>query len=114
MNFEYTKEKKSEILILYLKGELIDKSQSTSFMNEIEAIVAAGENKFVLDLSELAYMNSSGLNVIINVLTKSRKAGGDVAIANVTKKVKQLLVITKLSSIFNLSESVEDAINKLK
>ena len=113
MNFEYTKEKTSGILVLHLKGELIDKNQSVGFMDEIEKIIAGGENKFVLDLAGLAYMNSSGLNVIINVLTKSRKAGGDVAVASVTAKVKQLLVITKLSSIFNLSETVAEGIKIL-
>ena len=114
MNFKYTKEKKSGALIMHLEGDLIDKDQSTGFMGEVDATIAGGDNKFVLDLAKLTYMNSSGLNVIINVLTKSRKTGGDVAIANVTKKVKQLLVITKLNSILNVSDSVEDAIAKLQ
>ena len=57
-------------------------------------------------------MNSSGLNVMINVLTKSRKAGGEVAIANVTKKIKELLIITKLNSFFNVSESIDEAFAK--
>lgn len=113
MNFEYTKEKISGALVFRLKGELIDKNQSADFLNDVDSMIATGESKFVLDLAGLAYMNSSGLNVIINVLTKSRKAGGDVAVANVAPKVKQLLVITKLSSIFNLSDTLEGAIKLL-
>lgn len=114
MNFEYKKEKKADIVIFQLKGELIGQEQSSGFMDEVNLMVANGENKFVLDLAQLAYINSSGLNLFINILAKSRKTGGDVAVVNVTPKVKQLLVITKLSSIFNLSESIEDAIAKIK
>ena len=113
MNFEYTKEKIDKVIVVHMKGDLIDKNQSAAFVTDFEAMVATGDNKFVLDMAGLVYMNSSGLNVIINVLTKSRKAGGDVAIANVTPKVKQLLVITKLSSIFNLSETIADAVKIL-
>jgi anti-sigma B factor antagonist len=114
MNFEYRTEKKSDINLFYFKGELIDKDQSTDLMNAIEKYIQNGENKFALDLSELSYMNSSGLNILITILTKARKSGGEVAICNVTQKVKQLLVITKLNSVFNVSESLEEAMNKLK
>ena len=113
MNFEYTIEKISGIPVIHLKGELIDKSQSDNFMKEVDLMIANGENKLVIDLANLAYMNSTGLNVLIKVLTKSRKAGGDIALTNVTAKIKQLLVITKLSSIFNLSETCADAIKVL-
>lgn len=113
MNFEYTKEKIDEITVIHMKGNLMDKSQSLAFMDDFDKMMASGDNKLVLDMAGLAYMNSSGLNVIINVLTKSRKSGGDVAIASVSPKIRQLLVITKLSSIFNLSESVADAIKAL-
>lgn len=113
MEFEYNKEVKADVLILNLKGELIDKNQATDFVSDIDTMIADGNKKFVLNLEQLNYMNSSGLNIIINMLTKSRRAGGDIAIAHVGAKIKQLLVITKLTGIFNVSESVESAIAKL-
>ncbi|HVA99092.1 MAG TPA: STAS domain-containing protein [Bacteroidia bacterium] len=114
MAFEYTQKEEAEIIIMTLKGELIDKNQTTEMMLQTDALIAAGKNKFILDLSELKYVNSSGLNVLIHILTRARKSGGDVAIAGVSKKVNELLLITKLNTIFNISDSIANAITLLK
>jgi len=58
----------------------------------------------------LEYMNSSGLNIMVNFLTKSRNSGGDIAIAAVTEKISQLLVITKLNTLFKIHDNVELAV----
>lgn len=100
--------------VFLLQGELIDRNQADAMMKEIEKAIAAGESSVVLNLAELKYLNSSGLNILINILTKSRKAGGDVAICNINKKINELLVITKLNSVFNVCDSEEKAINTLK
>jgi anti-sigma B factor antagonist len=113
MNFEYTFDKVDDINLFTLKGELIDKGQAMQFLYEIDKCIEKKDNKFILNLADLKYVNSSGLNVLINILTKSRKAGGDIAIASLSKKVLELLSITKLISIFNIADSVEAASKKL-
>ncbi|MDF2438548.1 MAG: anti-sigma-factor antagonist [Bacteroidota bacterium] len=109
MIFDFKSKSEKGIHIYELMGELIDKDQSTALMAEIDAAVAKGENKILLDLASLKYINSSGLNIFINILTKARKASGDVAICCVNKKINELLVITKLNSVFNVSSSTEEA-----
>lgn len=114
MIFGYTSSKKENNINLFkLSGELIDRNQSKELLTEIDAVIAAGENKVLLNLQELNYINSSGLNVLINILTKARKAGGDTAICCVNKKITELLVITKLDSIFNVSSNEEKALEIL-
>lgn len=114
MIFGYKSSKKEGMNVFLLQGELIDRSQADEMMKEVETAVAAGESFIVLNLAELKYLNSSGLNILINILTKSRKAGGDVAICNINKKINELLVITKLNSVFNVCDSEEKAISTLK
>jgi anti-sigma B factor antagonist len=94
-------------------GELIDRGQATGLLDEIEEGIEKGENRILLNLADLKYLNSSGLNVIINILTKARKSGGDVAICNVNKKITELLVITKLNSVFNVCENIDEAVKVL-
>jgi len=113
MIFDYKSSKHGDINSYLFYGELIDRGQATLLLEEIETGISKNENKILLNLVDLKYLNSSGLNVIINILTKARKAGGDVAICNVNKKITELLIITKLNSVFNVCNTVEDAIEIL-
>ena len=103
-----------DVTVVSLFGELIDKNQANELNSEIDNLLLERKLKYVFDLGELKYMNSSGLNTLINLLTKARKQGGEVIIANVSKKVNELLVITKLNTLFTVTESVDKAIPKLK
>lgn len=113
MIFSYKSSKQGEINTYLFYGELIDRGQATSLLDEIEIAVSKNENKILLNLADLKYLNSSGLNIIINILTKARKAGGDVAICNVNKKITELLIITKLNSVFNVCDTAEEGIKIL-
>lgn len=114
MNFEFTTELNPKAVVFYLQGEIIDKNQATGFLEEVTKFIVSGKNRFILELSALKYLNSSGLNVLVNILTKARNAGGEVAVCNVSKKVTDLLVITKLDSIFHIEPTLEEALKKLK
>ena len=109
MIFSYKSSKQGAINNFHFYGELIDRGQATSLLDEIEEGIEKNENKILLNLADLKYLNSSGLNVIINILTKARKSGGDVAICNVNKKITELLVITKLNSVFNVCDNADKA-----
>ena len=112
MSFSYLLVNKEPYLTYSLYGDLIDRNQAQEFLDNINANIDGGTNKVIIELTELRYMNSTGLNVLINTLTKARKAGGDLVICGVTKKVQELLVITKLSSVFTVTETVEEAVSK--
>lgn len=114
MQFSHQIREEMGIVVCSLHGELIDKNQANTFVEETDKLIASGKLKVVLDLGDLKYINSSGLNVLINMLTRARKNGGETIIANVSPKVRELLVITKLNTVFTVTESVEKAISKLK
>lgn len=114
MTFTFDITKDVNINIVRLSGELIDKNQANDLISGIDDLIDNKESKIIFDLGELKYINSSGLNILINVLTKARKSGGEVVITNVSKKVNELFLITKLNTVFTVTESLEKAISKLK
>jgi anti-sigma B factor antagonist len=113
MLLDYTLTEENQVQLLSLKGELIDKNQANDLMKSIDGIIETGKNKLLIDLSELKYMNSSGLNVLIQLLSKTRTAGGESVIFNVNKKVNDLLVITKLNTLFKVADTKENALKML-
>lgn len=113
MVLDYIITEENNIQVLVLSGELIDKNQATDLIKNIDELLVDGKNKLIIDLSDLKYMNSSGLNVLIQLLTKTRTNGGESVIFNVSKKVNDLLVITKLNTLFKVADSKEAAIKML-
>ena len=108
LTFKITEE--NNIQLLKLSGELIDRNQATELMVAVDELLELGKSKLMIDLFDLKYMNSSGLNVLIQLLTKTRTRGGESVIFNVNKKVNELLVITKLNTLFKVAETKADAI----
>jgi anti-sigma B factor antagonist len=111
LNYSLTEE--NAIQLLTLSGELIDKNQAVEMLIAVDAILELGKNKFIVDLGELKYMNSSGLNVLIQLLTKTRNKGGESVLFNVNKKVNELFIITKLNTLFKVVASKQEALDKI-
>ncbi len=99
--------------VFHLKGRLMDQQQADRLMGALDDELDSGHKSAVLDLSELQYMNSTGLNILINVLTRTRNAGGDTMIAGVSNSVRQLFVVTKLDTVFTITPNVNEAVEKL-
>lgn len=114
MHFFHKTKQDLDVTIVSLHGELIDRNQGKALLGEIDTMVANRQLKYVFDLKDLKYINSSGLSVLINILTKVRTLGGEVIISTVSAKVNELLIITKLHTIFTVTDSIEKAIAKLK
>ena len=110
MIFDYTIETKKNIKIISLKGELMEKSQALDLLSEVEECLSNNFNNFILNLEHLKYLNSSGLGVLISILTRCRKQEGEVVVTNLSQKVKELFLITKLNSVFTVTENLETAI----
>lgn len=113
MAFEYDVKNESGYDIIYLKGNLMEKHEAQAMLGEINEMVEQGHNKFLLHLKDLKYMNSSGIGILIGVLTKARNAGGEVAVTGLSPKMNQLLVVTKLNSVFKITESIKEAAHLL-
>lgn len=70
---------------------------------------SVNSTNLIIDMSDMRYMNSTGLNILVNLLTIYRNKGHEAVIINVPEKINQLLVITKLNSVFNIINSLKEA-----
>lgn len=110
----YTTEVKENILFIFLKGDLLGESNGIELADLANDKLNDNITLCAIDLSEVRYMNSSGIGVLITLLTKFRNKGGEVALINPSEQIKKLLVITKLNAIFTMVDSEQEAISKLK
>jgi len=107
---EFHFEEKEEAVLLRIKGSLVGGYQLPKIVDPLEEYIVQGKNHFVVELSELQSINSNGLSVLLTILTKSRNAGGDVVLANISTQLSNLLIVTKLNSIFTIKENIAAAV----
>jgi anti-sigma B factor antagonist len=98
-------------VVIELKGNVMGGDDTKEFNELLHKLVDEGKIHIVIDLSEVKFMNSSGLGMLISGLTTMKKANGNLKLARVTEKIESLLIITKLVTIFEFYESVEEAVN---
>lgn len=108
MNF--AQEIRSNALILRISGDLIGEDNGTQLVSAVNDAMSHKVLTCVVDISGLRYINSSGIGVLITILTKFRNKGGDVYLMKPSESVKKLLVITKLNAIFQIIQSEEEVI----
>jgi len=105
MEFNYIVEEKSGFRVISLNGNLLDREMASEMLTTVDELIAKGQNHLIIDLKELDHINSNGLNVLITILTKARNAGGDSIITNIPEKVNKLFIITKLNTVFTVTDS---------
>lgn len=99
--------------VLTLAGRVTLGDESNQLRTKIKELLAQGKNRMVLDLGEVSYIDSAGLGTLVAAYTSARNGGGEIRLANVTKKFGELLNITKLVTIFSVHDSVADALKSL-
>ena len=111
MSIEFTKQIENDIAVIKLAGKIIENQDGDGLLDEVDEYTANGTNNFILNLKRLDYINSSGLNAFISILTKSRNAGGDTILCGINEKVSKLFLITKLNTLFTIVDNEQDAQN---
>lgn len=106
MNF--AQEIKGNSLILRISGDLIGEDNGMQLIGAVNEAVSHQVKICIIDISDLRYINSSGIGVLITILTKFRNKGGEVYLMNPSESVTKLLIITKLNSIFQIIKSETD------
>lgn len=111
---DYKKEVIDNILNLDISGDLIGENNGPGLVEMLNDHINKGINKCIIDISGVRYMNSSGIGVLITILTKLRNKDGEVVLINPSEQVKKLLLITKLNNIFTIFDTKEEALESLK
>jgi anti-sigma B factor antagonist len=101
------------ILFLSLEGDLIGESNGAQIVERVTDFISEGGAKCAIDLAGVRYMNSSGIGVLITLLTKMKNVKGEMVLVNPSDQIKKLLTITKLDAVFTAVESQKEALIKL-
>ncbi len=99
------------VTVITLGGNVLGGPDATALNDALHKLLEKRKKKVVVDLSGVQTMNSSGLSMLINALTTMRNGGGDLKLAAASKKIETLLVITKLSTVFEVFPSVKKAVS---
>jgi anti-sigma B factor antagonist len=102
------------ITVIELDGNVLGGPDATVLNDTLHKLIEKKKKSIVVDLAGVQSMNSSGLSMLINGLTTMRNAGGELKICGASKKIESLLVITKLTTVFELYPTVKKATASFK
>ena len=105
---------KDKIGAFTLQGSLIGESDGMALTDIFNEQMEEGITDFVIDLTGLQHVNSSGLGVLITLLIKARKKGGELYLVNPSDYIRNLMLITKLNSIFSIFSTIDEAVQALE
>ncbi|HTJ50954.1 MAG TPA: STAS domain-containing protein [Cyclobacteriaceae bacterium] len=110
----FSHEIKDNVLIIRLTGDLIGENNGMGILEVVNGSIHEKVTRCIIDISGLRYINSSGIGVLITILTKFRNKGGEVYLMKPSESVQKLLVITKLNAIFQMVQSEEEVLQLAK
>jgi anti-sigma B factor antagonist len=107
MALEIQTRRSGDLTVVVLSGRLTVGEAANSAHEYIEQLVAEGARNVVIDLRNLAYIDSAGLGALVSSLTSIRHHGGNLSLANVPKRIQDLLDVSSLYMVFQIIELAE-------
>jgi anti-sigma B factor antagonist len=97
------------VMVVYCSGRIVFGDETASLRETVKNLL--GENlQVVLNLGGVSYIDSGGLGTLVGLYTSAKAAGGNVKLANLTQRVRDQLVLTKLVTVFEFYDSEEQAV----
>jgi anti-sigma B factor antagonist len=101
-------------VVISLQGNIVGGPAASQFQDTVHELTAHGRKNVVVDLEKAAFMNSSGLGMIISGMTTLRNAGGDLRLARASSRIKALLTLTRLTGVLKQYDTVEGALRSFE
>ena len=99
-----------DVVVLDLKGKITLGEGDELLKDKVNSLVNQGHRKIVLNLAEVPYIDSAGLGEIVRTYTTVSRQSGSLKLLNLTKRITDLLSITKLLTVFETFESEDEAV----
>jgi anti-sigma B factor antagonist len=103
-----------KVKILDVSGQIKFTQGDEMLKDKIHSVVHQGSKKILVNLGGVDYVDSAGLGELVGAYTTVAKAGGTMKLLNVTKKMRDLLSITKLLTVFETFDNEQEAVNSFK
>jgi len=114
MQLKLTKRTVDGILAIECNGRIVFGEESSLLRDEVKKAIAEGQKRIVLNLGEINYIDSGGLGTLVALHTTAHIAGGTIKLANLTKRVGDLMQVTKLLTVFDVRDSEYDALESFR
>jgi len=111
MSLEIHEHTREGIAVLELKGRITAGPEATALREKIAALNTAGSRNVVLNLAGVDYIDSTGLGALVLVANTLRKSDGGLKLLNLNRRNIELLVMTKLATVFEIFNDEQDAVN---
>jgi anti-sigma B factor antagonist len=102
------------VTVVDMSGRITLGEGSVVLRDSIRDLVAKGQKKILLNLGDVTYIDSSGIGELVSAFTTVRNQGGELKLLNLTKKVHDLLQITKLYTVFDIKDDETAAVGSFK
>jgi anti-sigma B factor antagonist len=100
-----------DVTILDLSGKITIGEGSVQLRETVKRLLDDGKKKILLNLGDVSYVDSSGIGELVSSYTTTSNAGGQLKLLNLTKKIQDLLMITKLLTVFPTFDNEQEAVS---
>ncbi|HEX8815036.1 MAG TPA: STAS domain-containing protein [Terriglobales bacterium] len=104
MSVRITNRKAGDVAILDMNGRIIFGEETGQLREAVHKLLDAGTKKILLNLADVSYIDSTGVGELVGSLMSVRKKGGELKLMNLTQKVKDVVNVTKLYTIFDIKD----------
>ena len=104
MSIDFSIRQSDDITIVDLKGRITLGEGSATVRDTVHDLLSKGQKRILLNLRDVNYIDSSGIGELVSAFTAAKKQGGELKLLNLTKKIHDLLQITKLYTVFDVKE----------
>lgn len=113
MAFTLNTRKVNDVVVVDMSGQLAGGEPVLLLRNTVRRFMEDGTRKFVLNLGQVTYVDSSGLGELVTTYTSARNRQGDVKLLNLSKIAKDILQVTKLVTVFDVFDNETKAVESL-
>ena len=106
-------EKMGDVAVVVPEGNFFGGKETDDLEKNIKALAADENKKMVLDLGRVNHLNSMAIGLLVSAHTNYQKRGGRIVLANVDRRISNVFVVTKLSLVFEVADTREEALAAL-
>lgn len=113
MSLKITSGEIDGVIVLWLDGRIVLGEETSTLREKVKNVVSSGKKKLVLNMNNVTFIDSAGLGALVAVYSTSKSGAIALRLCHLGTKFNELLFITKLSTIFEVTATEEDAIRSL-
>ena len=103
---------KNDVDIVEISGKIMGGDDFSALDDKLYSLIGRGRTKVIIDLGSCDWINSTGLGRLIHHSTTFKNSGGELKLARLTDKIDKIITITRLTEVFDVTDSVEEAIGR--